>query len=281
MLARSNSRALRLGLCRAFEESLAGIAPCLENPTGPYAVSMNFAAALVRGTLQRRYKRFLADVELPDGTVVIAHCPNPGSMTGMVEPGTEVWLSPASNPRRKLRWTWELVRDTATDSLVGVNTGLANAIVAEGLQKQALGRALAARSIRREVRYGKRSRVDFLFEDQDGRRCFLEVKSVTLRRSLHPPHIAEFPDAVTARGARHLQDLATVCEGGDRAILLYLVQRMDCSAMRIAADIDPTYAEAAYHACRIGVEFLAVASTLSIQGIAVSGPLPVQIGQAT
>ncbi len=242
---------------------------------------MNFASALVRGTLQKRYKRFLADVELPDGAVVVAHCPNPGSMTGMVEPGTEVWLSPTSDPRRKLRWTWELARDAATDSLVGVNTGLANAIVAEALQKQTLGTALAARSIRREARYGERSRVDFLLEDRDGRRCFLEVKSVTLRRSLHPPHIAEFPDAVTARGARHLQDLAAVCEGGDRAVLLYLVQRMDCSAVRMAADIDPTYAEAADRARRVGVEFFAVASTLSTRGIAVSGPLPVQIGQAT
>jgi len=202
-------------------------------------------------------------------------------MTGMIEPGTEVWLSPASNPRRKLRWTWELARDADTGSLVGVNTGLANAIVAEALKNQALSIALAPRSIRREIRYRQRSRVDFLFQDRDGRRCFLEVKSVTLRRSSHPPHIAEFPDVATARGTRHLQDLTTVCEAGDRAILLYLVQRMDCSAMQIAEDIDPTYAQAADHARRVGVEFLAVASILSTQGIAVGGPLSVQIGQVT
>jgi len=243
--------------------------------------TMKFPAPLVRGTLQKRYKRFLADVALPDGSVVVAHCANPGSMAGLAEPGSEVWLSPATNPKRKLQWTWELVADAVTGSLVGVNTGLANTVVAEALERQALGTALAARSIRREVRYGDRSRVDFLLEDPDGRSCFLEVKSVTLRRSAQAPHAAEFPDAVTARGARHLRDLAAVCDAGDRAVLLYLVQRMDCTVVRLAADIDPAYAAAAGHAQRSGVEFLATACTLSPDGIAVGGPLPVEIGQAT
>ena len=238
---------------------------------------MLFPTPLRRGTLIRRYKRFLADVALESGNTVVAHCPNPGSMAGLAEPGAEVWLSPAANPKRKLQWTWELVRDAATGSLVGINTGRANAVAEEALRSGLAGPALAASTIRREVRYGDGSRVDFLLTSEDGRRCYVEVKSVTLRRSLAPPHIGEFPDAVTARGTRHLRELASVCAAGDRAVLLYLVQREDCETVRVAADIDPAYATAASAAREAGVEFRALGCRISPGGIAAAAPLPVEI----
>ncbi|MCY3829601.1 MAG: DNA/RNA nuclease SfsA [Rhodospirillaceae bacterium] len=238
---------------------------------------MQFPTPLQRGALVRRYKRFLADVDLDSGERVVAHCPNPGSMAGLAEPGAEVWLSPAAGPKRKLRWTWELVRDAETGSPVGINTGRANAIVEEALRAGRADPALAGAAIRREVRYGSGSRVDFLLTPAAGPPCHLEVKSVTLRRSQAPPHIGEFPDAATARGARHLRELAAVCRAGGRAMLLYLVQREDCAAVRIAADIDPAYAAAAAAARDAGVEFRALGCRVSAGGIAAAGPLPVGI----
>lgn len=239
---------------------------------------MQFATPpLCRGRLIRRYKRFLSDVDLESGERVVAHCPNPGSMAGLADPGAEVWLSPAASPKRKLQWTWELVRDADTGSLVGINTGRANAIVEEALQAGRILPALAGSAIRREVRYGSGSRVDFLLTPESGLPCHVEVKSVTLRRSPAPPHVGEFPDAVTARGARHLRELAAVCAAGGRAILLYLVQREDCGSVRLAADIDTAYAEAAGAARAAGVEFRAVACRISPRGIAAADPLPVEI----
>ncbi len=237
---------------------------------------MLFPAPLRRGTLVRRYKRFLADVDLDSGERVVAHCPNPGSMAGLAAPGAEVWLSPAANPKRKLQWTWELVLDAATGSLVGINTGRANAIVEEALKSGRVASVPAGSTIRREVRYGTGSRVDFVLTPEAGPPCHLEVKSVTLRRSQAAPHVGEFPDAVTARGARHLRDLASVCAAGGRATLLYLVQREDCAAVRLAADIDPAYAEAAGAAHAAGVAFHAVSCRISPRGIAAAGPLPVE-----
>lgn len=238
---------------------------------------MLFPAPLRRGALVRRYKRFLADVDLESAGRVVAHCPNPGSMAGLAEPGAEVWLSPAAGPKRKLQWTWELVRDAGTGSLVGINTGRANAIVGEALEAGLVDPALAGASIRREVRYGAGSRVDFLLTAASGPPCHLEVKSVTLRRSAAAPHVGEFPDAVTARGARHLRELAAVCGAGGRAMLLYLVQREDCAAVRLAADIDPAYAQEAEAAHAAGVEFRALGCRVSPREIAAAGPLPVGI----
>ena len=237
---------------------------------------MQFPAPLQRGVLVRRYKRFLADVDLESGERAVAHCPNPGSMAGLAEPGAEVWLSPAASPKRKLQWTWELVRDADTGALVGINTGRANAVAEEALRAGQADPAFAGAAIRREVPYGSGSRVDFLLTPESGPPCHLEVKSVTLRRSQAPPHAGEFPDAVTARGARHLRDLAAVCDAGGRAVLLYLVQREDCASVRIAADIDPAYAEAAAAARAAGVEFRAVGCRISPRGIAAADPLPVE-----
>ncbi|MBM3508849.1 MAG: DNA/RNA nuclease SfsA [Alphaproteobacteria bacterium] len=212
---------------------------------------MRYASPLVRGRLVRRYKRFLADVELDGGQTVTAHCANPGSMLGVASPGAEVWLSRAANPKRKLALTWELVR--IGSSLVGINAMHANSIVAEAIAAGTLPALTGYARARREVRYGKSSRIDLLLEDDARPPCFIEIKNVHLARQ---PPLAEFPDAVTARGAKHLAELARVVGDGARAVMVYLVQREDCDRFAPAADIDPAYAAAFARARTHGVEVL-------------------------
>ncbi len=171
---------------------------------------MQFPEPLIRGTLIRRYKRFLADVELDSGEAVTAHCANSGSMMGLAEPGAEVWLSPARNPKRKLRHSWELIR--VGDGLVGIHTGHPNRIVEEAVRAGRIDGLAGYGGIRREVRYGKNSRIDLLLEGGGRAPCYVEVKNVTLRRGGR----AEFPDAVTARGTKHLGELARVVADGGR-----------------------------------------------------------------
>jgi sugar fermentation stimulation protein A len=181
-----------------------------------------------------------------------------------------VWLSPASNPLRKLRYSWELVE--AGGALVGINTGRANALVGEALDAGRIPELAGYEVRRREVRYGTNSRVDFLLERAAAPPCYLEVKSVTLRRG---GTTAEFPDAVTARGARHLAELAAAARQGSRAVLFYLVQRGDCDRVAAAADIDPAYAAALAKARGDGVEILSYGCNLSPAGIALDARLPV------
>ncbi|MFN3077607.1 MAG: DNA/RNA nuclease SfsA [Alphaproteobacteria bacterium] len=234
---------------------------------------MRFPSPLVRGTLVRRYKRFLADVELADGSgVVVAHCANSGSMLTLREPGSEVWLSPATGAGRSCRYTWELVR--CREGLVGVNTGLPNHLVAEAIGRGHISELAGYGSLRREVKYGSGSRIDLLLEDPSRPACYVEVKSVTLRRGSSSDPVAEFPDAVTARGTRHLKELAAVARAGSRAVMLYLAQREDCRAIRIAADIDPGYNTALKESMAHGVETLCYSCTLDVGGIEVSLPLP-------
>jgi sugar fermentation stimulation protein A len=230
---------------------------------------MRFPDPLLPGTLIRRYKRFLADVTLQSGAQVTAHCANPGSMLGLAEPGMEVWLSPARNPDRKLRYSWELVR--VGDGLVGVHTAHPNPIVAEAVDGQAIPELAGYGPVRREVRYGKNSRIDLLLQDDGRPDCYVEIKSVTLRRG----GPAEFPDAVTARGTKHLGELSDMVRSGARAVMFYLVQREDCAAFAVAADIDPAYAEALDAARRSGVETICYACRLTTEAIEISGPLPV------
>ena len=223
---------------------------------------MKFPDPLIPGRLLRRYKRFLADVRLETGEEVTAHCANPGSMMGLAEPDSPVWLSPARNPDRKLRYSWELVaRDGA---LVGINTAHPNTIVAEALADGSLPALSGYHRIRREVRYGQNSRVDFLLESDQGPPCYLEVKSVTLKRGDGP---AEFPDAVTKRGAKHLAELSEIARAGARAVMFFLVQREDCAYMQVADDIDPDYGRALRDAAEQGVELHCHACTLSPQAI--------------
>jgi sugar fermentation stimulation protein A len=233
--------------------------------------TMDFARPLVRGTLVRRYKRFLADVMLEDGREVTAHCANPGAMLGLNMPGLTVWLEPTDAPGRKLGFGWRLVEFDG-GHFAGIDTGLPNRIVAEALAVGAVPALAGYTAFRPEVRYGTRSRVDFLATGPGLRDAYVEVKNVHLRRE---GDWAEFPDSVTARGAKHLGELAAMVAAGHRAVMLYVVQRTDCRAMRLAADLDPAYAAAWVAARAAGVEAVAHGVALSPAGIRLSGPLPI------
>ena len=231
---------------------------------------MQFAPPLVEARLIKRYKRFLADMEIPGefgGKSVTVHCPNPGSMMGLAEPGSRCSLMPrpAVSPGTKLPYGWEIVESRASGAptLVGINTARANAIVAEGLASGVFPN-LPTAAVAREVKVGAASRLDFRLGDAAGRPCWVEVKSVTLSRRAG---IAEFPDAKTDRGTRHLAELGALARAGERAVLLFLVQRGDCRAMVLAADIDPTYAAALTQARAQGVEIRAFSCGISPRGI--------------
>lgn len=231
---------------------------------------MRFSTPLVPAKLIRRYKRFLADCQLEDGREITAHCANPGSMLGLAEPGFRVWLEPNDDPKKKLKYGLRLVEPTE-GVLVGVDTSVPN---------QALRAALAAGEVpglegygtlRAEVKYGENSRIDFLLSEEGRRDAWVEVKSVTLSRR---SGLAEFPDSVTARGTKHLQELSRMAEVGHRAIMLYLVQRNDCDRMALAADIDPAYAAAFTKAQASGVEVIVLGTELSPDGVTPTGTLP-------
>jgi sugar fermentation stimulation protein A len=227
---------------------------------------MRFEPPLTAGILVRRYKRFLADVTI-DGRAEVAHCANPGSMLGLALPGSRIWLSLSNNPARKLRLSWELVE--VGGALVGINTGCANRLAEEAIRAGRIEGLLGYDSLRREVAYGEGSRVDFLLEGPGRPPCYVEVKSVTLKRG----DTAGFPDAVTARGTRHLRELGAIRRAGARAAMLFLAQRSDCNRLTIAADIDPAYAEALAQAQEAGVEVMAQACRLSPAGIEVGQKL--------
>ena len=237
---------------------------------------MEFARPLVRARLLRRYKRFLADVTLEDGREVTAHCANPGAMTGVAQPGAAVWLEPAANPARKLQWSWRLT-ELPGGHLAGIDTAVPNRVVAEALAAGAIPALAAHARVRAEVRYAAASRVDFLLSGDGLPDAYVEVKNVHLRRT---GSLAEFPDSVTARGARHLGDLAVMAAAGHRAVLLYVVQRTDCDAVALAADIDPAYAKAAAAARAAGVEMLAHATRISRAGVWLDRALPVVAGRS-
>lgn len=232
---------------------------------------MRFPAPLVRATLIRRYKRFLADVRFDDGSETTAHVANSGAMLGTAEPGMEVWLSPAANPDRKLKWSWELVR--VDGHLVGVNTAHPNRIVAEAVAAGRIAELAGYPTIRREVKYGVNSRIDLLLEAPDRPKCWVEVKNVHLKRG----GWAEFPDAVTARGTKHLVELTGRVQAGERAVMVYLVQRADCAGFRPAADIDPAYASALAQATRDGVEAICYTCRLSPEAIELEAPLTMDL----
>ena len=223
---------------------------------------MLFPVPLTPGRLVRRYKRFLADCRLDDGEEVTAHVANSGSMLGLATPGARVYLARSNDPKRKLAWSWELVE--VDGALVGINTGLPNRVVAEAIADGRIPALAGYQTLRREVAYGVRSRVDLLLEGEGRPPCYVEVKSVTLSRRAG---LAEFPDAVTARGAKHLGELAAMVGAGARAALVYLVQRGDCAVFEIAADIDPVYAAAARAAALAGVETLVAHADVTTGGI--------------
>jgi sugar fermentation stimulation protein A len=226
---------------------------------------MRLPGPLEPARLVRRYKRFLADVEFIDGTVITAHVANPGAMTGLQPEGAKVWLSKSANPARKLPWSWELVEIDLGHGpeLVGVNTAHPNTIVAEALAAGAIAELAGYPKVRREVKYGRASRVDFVLEGESRPSCYVEVKNVHLMRR---PGLAEFPDSVTARGARHLEELATVASRGQRAVMLFVVQMGSAAELALARDIDPAYGRAFDAARAAGVEALAYRCRITGQG---------------
>lgn len=225
---------------------------------------MHFGQTLIGGRLERRYKRFLADVVLETGESVTVHCPNSGAMTGLDAPGARVWLSLSANPKRKLAYTLELVE--VGDTIVGIHTGRPNAIVEEAIGAGLVPELAGYRDLRREVRYGDGSRIDLMLDDPVRGRAYVEIKNVHLVRR---PGLHEFPDCVTKRGAKHLAELAAMAALGHRAVILFLIQRSDGDRFRLARDIDPAFGAAFDRACAAGVEMLAYRCAVTTNGISV------------
>ncbi|QAX30871.1 DNA/RNA nuclease SfsA [Leisingera sp. NJS204] len=230
---------------------------------------MRFETPLIPAVLIRRYKRFLADCRLEDGREATAHCANPGSMMGLAEPGMKIWLEPNDDPKKKLKYGWRLV-EHADGHFTGVDTSVPNRALRAALEAGEIAELSAYNTVRPEVKYGENSRVDFLLQQGGLPDCYVEVKSVTLSRE---PGLAEFPDSVTARGTKHLGELANMAARGHRAVMLYLVQRTDCDRFQLAADIDPAYAAAFASAYSAGVERLVLGTRITPQGIEAGAPI--------
>jgi sugar fermentation stimulation protein A len=234
---------------------------------------MQFRAPLVPATLIQRYKRFLADVRFPDDSVATAHCANSGSMMGLKEPGSRVWLAPAVNPKAKLAWSWELIDADLPGGAqcVGINTANPNRLMEEAVRGGRIPELAGYAGFRREVKYGANSRVDALLTDPSRPDCYVEVKNVHMMREAR---LAEFPDSVTERGAKHLAELSREVAEGRRAVMLFIVQ-MRAERFRLAADVDPGYARAFTVARSAGVEALAYTCRVAPDGITVDQRIPI------
>jgi len=225
---------------------------------------------LIPGTLVLRYKRFLADIALEDGSTITVHCPNSGSMKGCATPGSRVYISRSSNPDRKYPFTWELVE--ADEFWAGINTGLPNYLVREAIENGTARELEGYETIRPEVAYGEHSRIDLLLESP-GQRCYVEVKNVTLVEDDR----ALFPDAVTIRGQKHLNELMRVVREGDRGVIFFTVQRGDGQSVSPADAIDPEYGRLLRLAMRNGVEALAYRAVVTPEEILLTDRLPVVV----
>jgi sugar fermentation stimulation protein A len=228
---------------------------------------MKFEQPLIKGTLIQRYKRFLADIRLEDGTVVTAHCANSGSMLGCAPEGAPVLLTNHDDPKRKLKYGWELVR--IGETWVGVNTARPNHLAKEAILAGRIPELSGYDTLEMERKYGVNSRIDLLLSRPDGARCYVEVKNVTLAEG----DCALFPDSVTARGTKHLHELSAQVRLGDRAVMLFLVQRGDCVRFRPASRIDPVYSATLAAAAAAGVELLCYACEVGPEGVSVARPL--------
>lgn len=235
---------------------------------------MLFPSPLRRGRLVKRYKRFLADVVLDTGETVTATCPNTGSMMGLTEPGAVVWLSESDSPTRKYRHTWEMVEADLGKgpSLVGINTGHPNKLVAEAIEAGRIASLKGYPLLRREQKYGVNSRIDLLLECARKGLCYVEIKNVHMMRRAG---LAEFPDSVTERGAKHLEELAAMVMAGHRAVMLFLIQRSDVKRLSLARDVDATYGAAFDRAVAAGVEVMAYRCRITPEEIAVERQVPV------
>ena len=235
---------------------------------------MRFEQPLVRGTLIQRYKRFLADVRLEDGSLVTATCPNTGSMIGLRDPGQKVWLSVSEKATRKYPHTWELVEADLGKgpTLVGINTGHPNRLVSEAILAGRVKELKGYAELKREQKYGVNSRIDILLSSPQSGLCYVEIKNVHLSRKAG---LAEFPDSVTERGVKHLRELSAMVGLGHRAMMVFLVQRSDAKKLSFARDIDATYGEAFDIAKAAGVEAIALRCKISCEEIKVDRAIPI------
>lgn len=227
---------------------------------------MKFSEKLVHGTLIKRYKRFLADVVLDDGSVITAHCTNSGTMKSCLEEGAEVFLTPVNNPKRKTRFTWEMIK--IGEGWVGINTANPNLLAYEAVLNGDIEELSGYKHVRREVKFGD-SRFD-LFAENDHEKCFIEVKNVSLKEG----QFALFPDAVTTRGQKHLKTLMEVKAAGMRAVMLYIIQRRDVEVFAPAKEIDPDYAMALLKAIKCGVEVIPIQALVTPAEIRLIKKLP-------
>jgi sugar fermentation stimulation protein A len=236
---------------------------------------MEFTSPLQRGRLVQRYKRFLADIRLDDGSTITATCPNTGSMIGLKEPGQTVWVSTSDSPTRKYKHTWELVEHDLGKgpSLVGVNTSHPNKIVAEAITAGKIKPLAGYATLERERKYGKNSRIDILLSDPRKPLTYVEVKNVHMSRTAGR---AEFPDSVTERGAKHLVELSDMVRAGHRAMMIFLIQRSDVTALSLARDVDAGYGDAFDKAQAAGVEMMAVRCTMRTTSISVDKVIPIK-----
>ena len=221
---------------------------------------MKFNETLISGEFIKRYKRFFVDVKIGNEEVV-AHCPNTGSMMGLIKKGNIVWLSKSNNPKRKLKYTLQIIEDQKTK--VGINTHLTNKIVLDALSKRKIKDFKNLDKIQQEVKFGKNTRFDFLITEKD-KKTFIEVKNVTLSRQ---SDIAEFPDAVTSRGLKHIQELLKARRKGFEIYLFFVIQRNDCSKFELAKDIDPEYCELLLKAVKKNLKILCYDCKFSTKGI--------------
>lgn len=226
---------------------------------------------LIHGRLVSRYKRFFADLVLDDGQEITAHCPNPGAMLGVRDPGQGAWVSWSDDPKRKLAYTLQLVEQG--NALVGINTLLPNRLVAEALAADAIPELSGYATIKPEVKYAQASRVDFLLTHPDRPPCWLEVKNCHFSRK---PGLAEFPDCKAERSTRHLADLTAQVSQGDRAVVLFVVQRANVLLLRAAEDLDPAFASGLRRAREAGVEVIAYDCAVTPERIEIRRPLPVE-----
>ena len=234
---------------------------------------MRFQTDLVPARLIRRYKRFLADCLLEDGREVTAHCANPGSMMGLADEGMKIWLEPNDDPKRKLKFGWRLI-EHENGHFTGVDTSVPNRALRETLEQREIPELATYHSVRPEVKYGENSRIDFLLTQNGLPDCYVEVKSVTLSRTQGQ---AEFPDSVTKRGAKHLQELSNMVAQGHRAVMLYLVQRTDCTSFTLAGDIDPAYQSAYLAVRKAGVETLCLSAKILPDEISIGALMKIRI----
>ena len=221
---------------------------------------MKFKERLLQGSLVKRYKRFFVDIKYKN-KIITGHCPNSGSMMGLLNMGNKIWFSESDNLARKLKYTLEIIE--VEKKLVGINTLSSNKIVFEALGNKKISSLIKFKNIKREVKFSDKTRFDF-FLSNDKEKCFLEVKNVTLLRE---KKIAEFPDAVTSRGTKHLNELCKAKKEGYQSYMLYLIQRDDCDSFKIAEDIDEKYKDAFNKAIKSGVKILCYDCKLSNEEI--------------